>query len=111
MGLAGGEEKPSSGCELYLKCFCTGEWRCHGALCGGGVVVGQAPWCGEEWGATQEKCSGRSTQPGGQWGLERGSLVIPRLSLGWEPAEQGNGGLAGEVLLRAEPVLGSPRAC
>lgn len=111
MGLPGGEEKPSSVCELYLQCFCTGERRCHGTLCGGGVVVGQAPWRGEEWGVTQEKSSGRSTQPGGQWGLGRDSLVTPMLLLGWVPAEQGNWGLAGEVLLRAEPVLGPPGAC
>lgn len=74
-------------------------------------MVGQAPRRGEEWGVTQEKSSGGSTQPGGQWGLGRGSLVTPRLSLGWESAEQGHGGSGWRLLLRAEPVLGSPGGC
>ena len=74
-------------------------------------MVGLAPWHGGDWGVTQEKSLGRSTQSGRQWGLGRGSLMTPRLPLGWEPAEQGNRGLAGEVLLRAELVLGSPGAC
>lgn len=69
-------------------------------------MEGQAPRRGEEWGVTQEKSSGGSTQPGGQWGLGRGSLVTPRLSLGWEPAEQGHGGLAGGCCSELSQCLG-----
>ena len=69
-------------------------------------MVRQAPRHGEEWGVTQEKSSGGSTQPGGQWGLGWGSLVTPRLSLGWEPAEQGHGGLAGGCCSELSQCLG-----
>lgn len=69
-------------------------------------MEGQAPRRGEEWGVTQEKSSGRSTQPGWQWGLGRGQPGGPRLSLGWGAAEQGHGGLAGGCCSELSQCLG-----